>query len=295
MPLSTSSPPWRERMAAAVRRLAEHPTTRRWGPWLGWTAGAFVVGYLFAALVLFPPRPRREVVTTPDLRGLPEAVARRRALAAGLEYVRERLLPHPSVRAGVVLAHTPQPGEEVPPGTPVRSLVSAGPQPETIPDVRRLPQVRAWSLLDRLGFRVRFVGAHDPLTPFGRVLDVRPTPGTRLPMGRTVELVVSLGPRVVAVPNVVGLPLDSARARLGDLGLATVVERVVDPARAGLVVGQRPPPGASVSEGRGVTLVVGTAASASIPADSPALPPTAPTDTTPATPTHPPTIPPSHR
>lgn len=291
MPVGTAPPPLRQRLAEVLRRLAQHPRVRRWGPWVGWSAGAFVLGYLVAALFLFPPRPRREVITTPDLRGLPEAVARRRALAAGLEFARERLLPHPTVRAGVVLAHTPQPGEEVPPGTPVRALVSAGPLPQTIPDVRRLPQAHAGSLLDRLGFRVRYVGTHDPLTPFGRVLEVRPPPGTRLPMGRTVELIVSLGPRTVTVPDVTGLPIDSARARLGDAGLATAVEFAVAPERIGVVLAQRPAGGTALAEGRSVVLVVGTAAPAPV-GDSAAVPPSAPTDTTPATPAQPPTLPP---
>jgi serine/threonine-protein kinase len=95
--------------------------------------------------------------------------------------------------------------------------------------------------------------------PKGQVVGQNPPAGTEVPGGTAVTLLVSGGAGGggnVVLPGVVGLPVATARALLGALGL-----------RVGLaysgrgppdrVVSQNPGAGAQVPKGSYVTLVVG--------------------------------------
>ena len=93
-----------------------------------------------------------------------------------------------------------------------------------------------------------------PLQRLGVVLAQFPATGT-LSSYDKVTLVL---PRAVwgVVPNVVGLDLRRARAKLGKVKLAAVVSRFADGQR-GVVVGQTPQPGLAAARHMKVSLVVG--------------------------------------
>lgn len=57
---------------------------------------------------------------------------------------------------------------------------------------------------------------HDPTVEAGLVITTEPGPGTSLLRGSEVQLVVSLGPRSLPVPAVIGLPESEAIAMLGE-------------------------------------------------------------------------------
>ncbi|MDP8960543.1 MAG: PASTA domain-containing protein, partial [Actinomycetota bacterium] len=78
-------------------------------------------------------------------------------------------------------------------------------------------------------------------------------------VGTAVTLTLSAGPRPVpgGVPNLVGKPEQQATAMLQGAGLAPSTEYVYDEkVGKGLVVRSEPPPGAPISEGQPVTVVV---------------------------------------
>jgi serine/threonine-protein kinase len=79
--------------------------------------------------------------------------------------------------------------------------------------------------------------------PPGTVSATRPGSGTEVDEGAEVTLVVSTGPRRVEVPDVVGLSLDDARARLQQSGLDARVRRVFSDESPGSVVAQDPSAG----------------------------------------------------
>jgi serine/threonine-protein kinase len=92
----------------------------------------------------------------------------------------------------------------------------------------------------------------------GRVIRSDPATGGRVLRGRTVVVVLSSGPPMVAVPTVVGRPRADAEAELTRAGLAAeVVERPNDEVERGRVVSQEPDGGA-LRRGATVQLVVST-------------------------------------
>lgn len=185
---------------------------------VGIGAAAFLIGYLFTALLFFGGSDRPDVASVPDLRGLAQEAAEERLEDQGLQLEIGDSLPHPQVRAGAILAQSPLPGREVAPGTPVRVIMSSGRPQRAVPDVTALTREPASQMLSASGFQVSVVEV-PAAEPAGRVVSIFPAPGTRVQLPAVVQLRVSAGPPRVAVPELAGLGEEEARAALESVGL----------------------------------------------------------------------------
>ncbi len=88
-----------------------------------------------------------------------------------------------------------------------------------VPDVVGLQQGQAMSRIGDASLLPASGGAvHDP-APAGQVLSQAVAPGSRVDAGTAVPFVVSLGPQLVEVPDVLGLDETDARAAIKDAGL----------------------------------------------------------------------------
>lgn len=93
--------------------------------------------------------------------------------------------------------------------------------------------------------------------PEGRVLRQRPLPGVSIAQGDVVTVTISLGPAIVRVPEVTGLTVAQAEARLRELGLRGALRETWHATvKAGVVFQQDPAPGASLAKEGQVTLTV---------------------------------------
>ncbi len=135
-------------------------------------------------------------------------------------------VPDEEVPAGVVLSWSvpSQPslvaGDTVLPDTLVAAVVSSGPAPRLVPDMTGVAVADAVAQLEAQGLVVvRGADEHHPTVPPGGVARQDPPPGTEVPRGATVTLVVSLGTETVTIPPLADLTLDEARAALEAAGL----------------------------------------------------------------------------
>ncbi|MGE0158830.1 MAG: PASTA domain-containing protein [Gemmatimonadales bacterium] len=221
---------------------------------VGW-----LVGYLISTRVLFPaPPPPGDLNEVPDVRGLELANAQEELASSGLELGPVDSLLHPSVPANVILGQSPLPGQVARPGTPVRVTVSLGPQRRAVPDVTGLSEDRARIVLETTGFEVRMDSVESE-EPRGRVVEIAPAPGAQVVLPGEVRLTVSMGPPVITMPLVLGLPEDEAITLLDSLGL--IVEPVEEVFRfgrdQGIVVEQEPASDSELQRGTPVRLKVG--------------------------------------
>ena len=146
-------------------------------------------------------------------------------------------------------------------GAPVIQFPAAPPPPP--PSKVKVPNVvgrqvgEATSILAKAGLRAEVQEVPNP-GPKGRVLAQNPRAGSSVRGGTAVTLLVSSGKGggTIVLPNVVGLPVGTARALLGALGLRVTIGYTSNgsPDR---VVNQSPPPGTQLPRGSNVTLVVG--------------------------------------
>jgi serine/threonine-protein kinase len=129
----------------------------------------------------------------------------------------------------------------------------------TMPDLRGLPQMGAGMKLQELGLSMQVrEERHSNTAPFGSVMEQSLEPGARLKRGRTIAVVVSIGNKVLSVPQLVG-SASSRQARLlleqNGLALGHLV-RVFNEAPRDSVLAQSPEAGSEAARGESVSLLV---------------------------------------
>ncbi len=132
------------------------------------------------------------------------------------------------VPAGVVISQDPAKGTEVRHGTPVSLVVSKGPQPIPVPDVRGLAQDAAVKALQDAGLKAVIAPetVNDKTVPKGAVVSQLPANGTLI-RGEAVTLTVSKGPKLVKVPSFIGKQAAEAEKELEKLGFKVEVNKVL--------------------------------------------------------------------
>jgi serine/threonine-protein kinase len=197
-----------------------------------------------------------ELVVVPDVTGMRLPRARERIADARLEIDVERVFDR-EVPEGRVVDQNPLATTEIEVGKTVVVRVSRGPQPVDVPNVVGSAAGDAEALLEAAGFQVSRSQDFSDSVPRGSVIAQSPEAGTRLPVGNTVEIVLSKGPEEFPMPRVVGMSEQEARNVLTGRGLR--VKTVDIPTgKEGEVVGQRPRPGTTVESGQQVTIYVGS-------------------------------------
>ncbi|GLI29090.1 serine/threonine protein kinase [Agromyces rhizosphaerae] len=90
----------------------------------------------------------------------------------------------------------------------------------TVPAVEGLSPEAAAAALEEAGFESALGEQHDPEVEEGLVSGTDPEGGTQARRGGTVQILVSLGPRILAVPSVEGVPEADAREELSAFEVA---------------------------------------------------------------------------
>ncbi len=146
---------------------------------------------------------------------------------------------------GPVAVATDTPGP--PPATPL---------PATVPDVTGKSQQDAATLLTQAGYQVQIVTATSASVPFRSVISQDPAPGTSLDRGKPVTITVSIGPRRYKLTDYRNTDATASQKQLADLGMKVTIQQQQSTAPPGVVIGQNPDPGTTVSEGDTVILIV---------------------------------------
>lgn len=137
--------------------------------------------------------------------------------------------------------------------------INATPVLVVVPDVTGRTEETAQAMLQTSGLAVgNETTSYTDNIAAGLVVSQNPAAGSSVAPGATVELVVSLGPELVSVPDVAGMNqadatavLLSANCILGSVGTAAS-----DTVAAGQVVSQDPPAGTSIASGSAVSVIL---------------------------------------
>jgi serine/threonine-protein kinase len=193
--------------------------------------------------------------TTPSLLQLSVADAAKKANKDGLKVERKGEDFSEVVGPGLVLRTDPSPGSSIDKGGTIGLILSKGPERYAVPDVVGRTEDVARQMLEDTHLTPQRDEAFSLKVPQGQVVSTDPEAGTELKRDEAVTIIVSKGPKPVALPNVVGQPVDQAKAALADAGLkAEVTEKFNEQVAAGVVVSQSPEGGAGRTAGKGSTV-----------------------------------------
>jgi len=202
--------------------------------------------------------PAPVVISVPDVVGLSQAAAETAIVGAGLVVGSVTTTSSVTVPAGDVISQNPAVGAEVSEGATVDLVISTGPALVAVPSVVGLTQASAEAAITSAGLSVGTVTmANSDTIPAGNVISQTPIGGTQVTEGSDVDLVISSGPALITVPNVVGLSYSTAVANITNASLTIgTVSTVLTRRSCGVVRSQDPAGGASVQAGSQVNLVV---------------------------------------
>jgi serine/threonine-protein kinase len=232
-------------MTVVERRTSDDPVglviEQRTGP------GAFVDADTEIGVVVSRGPPP---VPLPDVRGKNAADAQVELEAAGFVVAGKRQTDE-TVPKDVVIATDPAGGGQAPRESTVTLIISDGPAPVPVPEVSGMSYDEAAAALEG----VRLVGvrgeAYSDTVEEGKVIGTDPAVGAFAPRDSEVSIIVSLGPEIIEVPNVVGRNVETASDALRAVGLVADVEDFGPGKR---VRAQDPPGGAQVRRGDKITL-----------------------------------------
>ena len=198
-----------------------------------------------------------DVVTVPDVTGLAEAQALNELQSQGFKVTPQRATDD-TVPSGFVIRTQPPAGDDAPEGSFVTVVISLGREAFAIPPVVGSDINQARSVIESNRFIVGTITeTPDSNAAAGIVIDQDPPAGERREPGATVNLVVSSGPPVVALPDLANRSESDALFQLGSLGLLPeVAEEFSDEVAAGLVIRTEPQAGAQLPQGATVIVVV---------------------------------------
>lgn len=268
-------PPSEEETGDGTRRRR-----RRRRPWL-----LVPIAVLFLALAgiggWFLTRELRgaDQVDVPRVVGMSEQRAQDRLQNADLQVSVTRQFNNQQPR-GNVFRQRPRATAMVDQGTTVTIFVSKGRNQVQVPaDLVGMSRGEAAQALEQANLSVGNTSRQASGEPAGQVIAADPGPGSSVPRGSSVDLVVSSGPAKATVPDVVGQSQESARNKLSSQGFQVNVRYQTTTAEdEGTVFDQSPDGGTKVNEGETVTIVVAQA-----PQQPTTPPPSTPEPTAPTT------------
>ncbi|WP_368266603.1 Stk1 family PASTA domain-containing Ser/Thr kinase [Corynebacterium ulcerans] len=164
------------------------------------------------------------------------------------------------IPADLVAGAIPEVGHRAVKGNEITLLVSQGkPTVPSIPSSHDTAEVRALLEERSLSYSEAPPEYSDDV-PEGKVVSLKPEPGTTVRVGSEVAVALSRGPAPVNVPHVAEMSEESARDQLEKLGLkVNITEEFNSEIRGGDAIGTLPEAGTTLPRGTTVTLRISTA------------------------------------
>ncbi len=170
--------------------------------------------------------------------------------------------PHDEVPSGQVMAVKDPDGNVIEEGATIRHdvpvvlTVSSGPAPVVVPQVTGSEKDAAVQALEDQGLVAAVTEEHSESVAAGLVVRQDPEQGTDAHRTDTVNVVVSLGPPLVEVPNTYSMNVKAAEKALTDAGFTVEVRHPQGISPLNIVYAQDPPGGDGRTAPKGSTIVI---------------------------------------
>lgn len=131
------------------------------------------------------------------------------------------------VPKGQIISQDPAAGSSIPHDSVVKVVLSKGRQPLPVPQLLGMPIDQANSMLAELGLKSEVIEEFSDEVAKGKVISQDVANGEVRYRNDVIKLVVSKGPKLVEVPNVVGQQEGSAKQVLERAGFKVEIERIL--------------------------------------------------------------------
>ena len=195
----------------------------------------------------------KEIYDLPKLTDITEDEAQDRIDAVKMVFGKSSKQWSETVAKGLVISSDPASGTTLRPGTIVDLVVSKGRRPIPVGDWVGKDADDAQSALEERGLDVQVSQQYSDSVDEGLVISQDPGEGT-LYKGDPVQLLVSLGPELVEVPNVVAFGVDDATSTLESAGFDVDVQESAGYLGLGFVYSMDPGADTEVPKGSTITL-----------------------------------------
>jgi beta-lactam-binding protein with PASTA domain len=199
------------------------------------------------------------MVAVPNVVGLTQAVATTTITEAKLKLGNVTQQNSNTVATGNVISQGPASGSSVAEGSAVTLVISSGPPMVMVPNVIGLTQAAATTAITEAKLTVGNLTQQDSnMVATGNVISQGPASGSSAAEGSAVTLVISSGPPMVMVPNVIGLTQAAATTTITEakLTVGNVTQQNSNTVVTGNVISQDPVSERSAAEGSAVALVI---------------------------------------
>jgi RHS repeat-associated protein len=199
------------------------------------------------------------MVLVPAVTGSTQTAAEVAIVAAGLKVGAIDYAYSSNVSAAAVISQNPAAGASVAQSTAVNMVISLGPAMVTVPDVVGMARALAETAISAANLSVGTeLEEHSPSVTADRVISQNPAAGASVAQSTAVNMVISLGPAMVTVPDVIGMARTLAETTISgtNLTVGSELQEYSDNVAAGCVINQSPAGGASVGTGTAVDLVI---------------------------------------
>ena len=127
-----------------------------------------------------------------------------------------------------------------------------------IPDLHGMRFDEAGRHIEQLSLNIAILDTEYSTLPAGVITSQMPSRGKKVFKNRTIQVIVSDGPKHVVVPNIIGFSLTGIDEvmRTYDLRIGNIVQHYSESVPAGQIMNVNPPPGRSVMAGSNVNLII---------------------------------------
>lgn len=193
-----------------------------------------------------------EMVTIPDVAGLPAESAKSKLAEAKLTLSEVAEEYSETVETGKAISTVPAASEVVKHDSNVRLVVSKGREPIKVPNFSKVFRADAEAQLTELKLVFQVTEEFSDSVEAGKVISQSPEADTEVYRGDSVNLVVSKGPEMREVPQVVGKSVSQATQILENAGFKVKTQKIF--LTFGLVASQSVSPGTKLRVGSTITL-----------------------------------------
>lgn len=198
-------------------------------------------------------------IDVPDVMGKTAEEAQLAIEQAGFKVGEVKNVYDDSAEPGTVVGQNPKGGEKAEKGSKINIDVSQGSEEIEVPDVSGMSLDDARKAITVAGFSVgETTKEYSDSVEEGKVMKQTPAAGTMAAQGSKVDLVISQGKDEIEVPDVEGLSLEAARAKIERAGLKLTQAGQQNSSSVDVdcVISQSPSSGTKVPEGSSVSVVI---------------------------------------